>query len=187
MANRINTFLLKRSSIPGKIPSPGQLLLGEIALNSADAMLYTSGTTANSILPIGWDRISRTGDTMSGALYGPTISATTYLNLPISIVNVSNLFSTGLIDTGTNVDSITYSNFFGEGAGSSALYASYSNFLGYQAGYNATYANDSNFIGQQAGYGATFSNDSNGLKLNRLQLFKTKPKQMFILVENRFK
>ena len=161
MANRINTFLLKRSSIPGKIPSPGQLLLGEIALNSADAMLYTSGTTANSILPIGWDRISRTGDTMSGDLYAPTISATTYLNLPISIVNLSNLFSTGLIDTGTNVDSITYSNFFGEGAGSSALYASDSNFFGHQSGFEATNANDSNFIGKQAGYGATYSNDSN--------------------------
>jgi hypothetical protein len=161
MANRINTFLLKRSNIPGKIPSPGQLLLGEIALNSADAMLYTSGTTANSILPIGWDRISRTGDTMSGTLYAPSISATTYLNLPISIVNISNLFSTGLIDTGTNVDSITYSNFFGEGAGSSALYASDSNFFGYQAGYEATNANDSNFIGHQAGYEATNANDSN--------------------------
>jgi hypothetical protein len=161
MGNRINTFLLKRSSIPGKIPSPGQLLLGEIALNSADAILYTSGTTANSILPIGWDRISRTGDTMSGALYAPSISATTYLNLPISIVNNSNLFSTGLIDTGTNVDSTIYSIFFGEGAGSSALYASDSNFMGYQAGYEATNANDSNFIGHQAGYGAINSNDSN--------------------------
>ena len=66
MANRQNTFLLKRSNVPGKIPSPGDLKLGEVALNTSDVILYASGTTANSILPIGWDRISRTGDTVTG-------------------------------------------------------------------------------------------------------------------------
>lgn len=88
MANRQNTFLLKRSNVPGKIPSPGDIKLGEVALNTADAILYASGTTANSILPIGWDRISRTGDTVTGnfiingGINTNTISATTYLNLP---------------------------------------------------------------------------------------------------------
>ena len=87
MATRKNTFLLKRSNQQGKVPSAGDLLLGELALNTADVILYASGTTTNSILPIGWDRIARTGDTMTGSLYAPsisatTISATTYLNLP---------------------------------------------------------------------------------------------------------
>jgi hypothetical protein len=66
MANRKNTFLLKRSNIAGKIPAAGDLQLGELAINIADNILYASGTTANSILPIGWDRVSRTGDTMTG-------------------------------------------------------------------------------------------------------------------------
>jgi hypothetical protein len=66
MANRQTTFLLKRSNVPGKIPSSSGLTLGELALNTADAILYTSGTTANDILPIGWDRIHRTGDTVNG-------------------------------------------------------------------------------------------------------------------------
>ncbi len=66
MAERQNTFLLKRSNVPGKVPSPGDIKLGEVALNTADVILYASGTTANSILPIGWDRISRTGDTVTG-------------------------------------------------------------------------------------------------------------------------
>jgi hypothetical protein len=66
MANRQTTFLLKRSNVPGKIPSSSGLTLGELALNTADAILYTSGTTANQILPIGWDRIHRTGDTVFG-------------------------------------------------------------------------------------------------------------------------
>jgi hypothetical protein len=66
MANRQTTFLLKRSNVPGKIPSSSGLTLGELALNTADAILYTSGTTVNNILPIGWDRIHRTGDTVTG-------------------------------------------------------------------------------------------------------------------------
>jgi hypothetical protein len=82
MGTRKNTFLVKRSNIAGNVPAAGQLLLGELALNTADVKLYTSGTTSNSILPIGWDRISRTGDTMTGSFSAPTISATTYYNLP---------------------------------------------------------------------------------------------------------
>lgn len=66
MANRKNTFLLKRSSVAGKVPLAGDLLLGELAINTSDAILYASGTTSNSILPIGWDRIYRTGDTVTG-------------------------------------------------------------------------------------------------------------------------
>lgn len=77
MANRKNTFLIKRSNTQGKVPSAGDLLLGELALNTADVILYASGTTANSILPIGWDRVARTGDTMTGTLYGTSFSANT--------------------------------------------------------------------------------------------------------------
>mgnify|MGYP003654839927 FL=1 len=73
MANRKNTFLVKRSNIAGKVPAAGDLLLGELAINTADGILYASGTTANSILPIGWDRVARTGDTMTGGLFAPSI------------------------------------------------------------------------------------------------------------------
>jgi|688.fasta_scaffold256293_2 hypothetical protein len=70
MANRQTTFLLKRSNVPGKIPSSSGLTLGELALNTADAKLYTlftSGTTgATEVREIGWNRISRTGDTVNG-------------------------------------------------------------------------------------------------------------------------
>jgi hypothetical protein len=89
MANRKNTLILKRSSVPGKVPTAGDLLLGEIAINTADVILYASGTTSNSILPIGWDRVARTGDTMTGTLYVPTISATTYLGLSSSTTTIN--------------------------------------------------------------------------------------------------
>lgn len=70
MANRQNTLLIKRSNIVGKIPPLSGLTLGELALNTADAKLYTlftSGTTgATEVREIGWDRIHRTGDTVNG-------------------------------------------------------------------------------------------------------------------------
>jgi len=70
MANRQNTLLLKRSNVIGKLPPLSGLTLGEMALNTADAKLYTlftSGTTgATEVRQIGWDRISRTGDTVTG-------------------------------------------------------------------------------------------------------------------------
>jgi hypothetical protein len=88
MAIRENTFLLKRSNVPGKVPLAGDVNLGEIALNTADVKLYASGTTENDIVQIGWDRISRTGDTVTGdfifngGITATTISATTYSNYP---------------------------------------------------------------------------------------------------------
>ena len=115
MANRKNTFLIKRSNVAGKVPVAGDLQLGELALNTADNILYASGTTANSILPIGWDRVARTGDTMTGSLYAPsisatTISATTYLNLP------SNTFTGGTVSGATNFINGLSANTFSAGS-----------------------------------------------------------------------
>ncbi len=84
MANRKNTFLIKRSNISGKVPSPGDLQLGELAINTANVILYASGTTTNSILPIGWDRVARTGDTVTGNfnfIGDMTISGSSYAEL----------------------------------------------------------------------------------------------------------
>ena len=112
MATRKNTFLLKRSNVAGNVPAAGQILLGELALNTADVKLYTSGTTANSILPIGWDRVSRTGDTMTGTLIVPTLSATTLTALNISgttnyvakfTTNGTSLGNSQIFDNGTAV------------------------------------------------------------------------------------
>ena len=99
MADRKNKFLLKRSNVAGKVPSAGDLLLGEMALNTADVILYTSGTTANSILPIGWDRIHRTGDTMTGTLFAPslsatTMSATTYYGDGSNLTGIPDIYTT---------------------------------------------------------------------------------------------
>lgn len=126
MAIRENTFLLKRSNVPGKVPLAGDIQLGEIALNTADVKLYTSGTTENDIIQIGWDRINRTGDTVTGDFMfngdfsATTISATTYLNLPTiggggdylplsgGTVTGDTIFTSGL--TATTISATTYQN-----------------------------------------------------------------------------
>lgn len=71
MANRKTTFLLRRSNIQDKIPDLTGLTIGELALNTADAKLYTiytSGTTGSTeVRQIGWDRLSIiSGGTVSG-------------------------------------------------------------------------------------------------------------------------
>jgi hypothetical protein len=73
MANRNNTFILKRSNVVGKIPPLSGLTLGELALNTADAKLYTlytGGLTgATEVREIGWNRLSISGGTLYGQTY----------------------------------------------------------------------------------------------------------------------
>ena len=109
MANRKNTFLLKRSNIAGKVPAAGDLLLGELALNIADVILYASGTTTNSILPIGWDRLARTGDTMTGGLFTPYLSATTISATSINKVDYI-VFNTGTTSAATVAGTVYFDN-----------------------------------------------------------------------------
>ena len=80
---------------------------------------------------------------------------------PITVVNTSNLFSTGLSSTGSGVTSVNHSIFFGQSAGYNATNASDSNFIGYNTGANATNASNSNFIGYSSGGDATNASDSN--------------------------
>jgi len=101
MANRKNTFLLKRSNVVNKIPSLGDIQLGELALNTADAKLfstYTGGLTgATEIREIGWDRLSTiSGGTVNGDV---TINANLTVTGDTQLVNVSGTsFYTDYID-----------------------------------------------------------------------------------------
>ncbi|ADQ79237.1 hypothetical protein Palpr_1089 [Paludibacter propionicigenes WB4] len=119
--------------------------------------IANSGTSTNYVsvksctLPIG----------MSVTLVWDGNQWTESLASPITIVNGSNLFSTGLPGTGSGVTGSLSSNFFGEKAGQNATGASYSNFLGNGAGADATSASSSNFLGQNAGLGAISASFSN--------------------------
>lgn len=112
MANRQTTFLLKRSNVPGKIPPSSGLTLGELALNTADAILYTSGTTQNQILPIGWDRIHRTGDTVTGDFnfFGTIQISGSPLNLSLSVTGDTSINGGFSADTITIINTPTLNN-----------------------------------------------------------------------------
>lgn len=121
MSTRNNQFLLKRSNVIDKIPPLSGLTLGELALNTADAKLYTTYTLGGSpigVREIGWDKLSLSGGTITGALYSPQLSATSInaINIysgttnlleifkPINEAGSSSLIGTTTIDFGDEND-----------------------------------------------------------------------------------
>ena len=124
MATRNTTFLLKRSNVLSKIPPLSGLTMGELALNTADAKLYTlytGGLTgATEVREIGWNRLStQSGGTVNGltnftnGLISNTISASTYYNLPIDPDNyvTGGTFSTGTLTLNRQNGSVTITGF----------------------------------------------------------------------------
>jgi len=93
MANRKTTLKLKRSNVSGKIPTLGQLELGELALNTADVKAYAEytggGTGATEVRQIGWDRLS----TESGG----TVNGDVIINGDLTVTGTTN-FSGGSIN-----------------------------------------------------------------------------------------
>ena len=71
---------------------------------------------------------------------------------PITVVNGSNLFSTGLTGTGSGVTSTSRSIFLGPWAGDYATNAYNSIFLGQYTGHYAANASSSIFLGTETGY-----------------------------------
>ena len=110
MANRNNTFLLKRSNVLDKIPSLSGLTLGELALNTADAKLYTLYTggfsAATEVREIGWDKLSVSGGTLYGnLLVNGSVSATTFYGDGSYLTNISttDYYVTGGTFSGTTL------------------------------------------------------------------------------------
>jgi len=100
MAIRNNTFILKRSNVVNKIPALSGLTLGELALNTADAKLYTlytGGLTgATEVREIGWNRLSVSGGTLYGNLNVlGSVSATTFYGSGANLTNIPDTFVTG--------------------------------------------------------------------------------------------
>ena len=119
MANRNNRFVLKTSNVLNKIPPLSGLTMGEVAVNTAGAKMYSLYSNGNpaptEVREIGWNRVAITGDTMTGPLFSPTvsattISATTYLNLPITtdVYVTGGTLSTGGTATFTNTTGGTF-------------------------------------------------------------------------------
>lgn len=100
MANRSNTFLLKRSNVVDKIPVLSGLTLGEVALNTADAKLYTLYTNGSvsptEVREIGWNRLSISGGTLYGDLNVlGSISGTTFFGNGSGLTGINDFYVTG--------------------------------------------------------------------------------------------
>ena len=80
---------------------------------------------------------------------------------PITVQNVSSLFSTGLPSPAGLGSFAAGSNFFGLSAGNAAMNALDSNFFGTDAGNGAENANSSNFFGNAVGVNAVNASNSN--------------------------
>ena len=108
MAIRNNTFILKRSNVVNKIPVLTGLTLGELALNTADAKLYTlytGGLTgATEVREIGWNRLSVSGGTLYGGLNVlGAVTATTYFGNGSNLTGISDTFVTGFTYSATTL------------------------------------------------------------------------------------
>ena len=101
MANRKTTFLLRRSNVIDKIPDLTGLTIGELAVNTADAKLYTLYTSGNvsatEVRQIGWDRLS--------IISGGTVSGNTIFTSGVT-GNSFNIFSTP-VNNNTNSQILT--------------------------------------------------------------------------------
>jgi hypothetical protein len=130
------------------LPTPTTPFAGKVAyvknMGSASFSLYGATVADNVIVQLVWN----------GRSWAVAES-------PITVVNSTNLFSTGLTGTGSAVTSTYQSIFLGQDAGNRATRASYSNFIGNSAGAGAADADNSNFVGTSAGNDATFANSSN--------------------------
>jgi len=154
----------------------GAVSINGDATMAATKTLYLAGSTSGNIglkgngavanytltLPNG---VGASGQVLQATDGAGTLGWTTPATSPITVVNASNLFSTGLTATGNGVTAITNSIFLGEGAGNSATAAGSSIFMGLYAGRQATNANHSMFVGFQAGDQAT--NAANSIFIGR--------------------
>ena len=77
-----NDILLKRSSVPGKQPTTSSLLPGELAVNTADGILYMG--ISGSVVQIA---------NVSGSILSASFASTaSYSNSPIAITGSSPFF-----------------------------------------------------------------------------------------------
>jgi|LauGreDrversion4_2_1035121.scaffolds.fasta_scaffold00419_12 hypothetical protein len=111
MANRKTTFLLRRSNVIDKIPDLSGLTIGELALNTADAKLYTiytSGTTGTTeVREIGWNRLSTiSGGTVSGDTI--FISGVTGDSFNIFSTPVNNNTNTEILTRNSTTGNVEY-------------------------------------------------------------------------------
>jgi hypothetical protein len=95
-----NTILVKRSAVPGRVPSLSDLALGELGLNTADAKLFARKETGGSA------SIVELGGSGSSGISGPILQAKQVINTDVTLSAGYNGLSLGTVEiaTGSTVE-----------------------------------------------------------------------------------
>lgn len=126
-----NTILLKRSAVPGKVPTTSDIPLGSLALNTYDGKLYTKKSVSGTetVIEVGASSSISDGDkgdiTVSGSGATWTIDNGAVTNAKLQNSTISG------VSLGSDLNSVTFNNAGSGGAsgstfnGSGALTVSY--------------------------------------------------------------
>lgn len=86
-----NTIKIKRSSVPGKVPTVGDLQLSELAVNTFDGRLFLKKDN-------GTQSIVEIGGNNSGGNTGPILETTQVISENITLSAGKNGFSVGTVE-----------------------------------------------------------------------------------------
>lgn len=84
-----NTILLKRSAVPGKVPTTSDIPLGSIALNTADAKLYTKKSVSG---------VESIVELSGGSGGGPIAETAQVIAEDLTLTTGANGFSVGPVE-----------------------------------------------------------------------------------------
>jgi hypothetical protein len=100
-----NTFRLKRSAVPAKVPTTGDLQLGELALNTYDGKLYTlKDDGATSVVQLGGAVANPVTFNSSGS---GAASGTTFDGSAAQAISFNTLGAQGVVNVTVNTASAT--------------------------------------------------------------------------------
>lgn len=101
-----NTIKMKQSAVASKVPTTGQLQLGELAVNTYDGKLYLKKNVSSveTVVEVGGDKLPLSGGTLSGQMVIDHAGATGDA-LRITLSNASATGNAIVVEDSTNPDS----------------------------------------------------------------------------------
>ena len=97
----MNLIRHKRSSVTGKVPTPEQLLHGEIALNTTDVKIYTKTTAGDVAVVNSWENIHNKPAVVTSAITEIAANPTT-ADVAINTWAIFRNTSTGAVELWAN-------------------------------------------------------------------------------------